>query len=256
MANLAEEGNEIMNKRSAFTRSVTMLILLTLSIMQASAAQETVHLAGQTTFVGVFTETGFAFSPADWNFCDASATIIQEDGENLVLEVTECGDMRTCTWEFAIDDGAATGGMKACDPDFETGSLVGDVQLHTGCEVTNGTFPVYQGTWDGNTLSVAGDFSGPCDGGTYWGEAWFWDPTEGWPGVDDPNGYLDDGVTAADGPAHVTFGLDLTVSPAATLPETGGGVFPLPEVLMGLGGLAVAAALGKMWLRRHARAGD
>jgi hypothetical protein len=63
-------------------------------------------------------------------------------------------------------------------------------------------------------------------------------------------------VTAADGPAHVTFGLDLAVSPAATLPETGGGVFPLPEVLMGLGGLAVAAALGKMWLRRHARAGD
>ncbi|MGD8519233.1 MAG: hypothetical protein PVJ23_06305 [Anaerolineae bacterium] len=246
-----------MSKRNASTLSVLMLIVLALTMMPASAAQEPVQLVGQTTFAGVFTETGFVFSPADWNYCDATATIVQDDGETLVLEVTECGDMRTCTWEFTIaGGGVATGGMTACDPDFETGSLVGDVQLHTGCEVTNGTFPVYEGTWDGTSLSVAGDFSGPCDGGTYWGEAWFWDPTEGWPGVEDPDGHLDDGVTAADGPAHVTFGLDLAVSPAATLPETGGGVFPLPEVLMGLGGLAVAAGLGTPWLRRRARAGD
>jgi hypothetical protein len=230
-----------------------MLIVLALAIIPASAA-EPVELTGQTTFVGVFTESGFTFSPADVNFCPATATITKEEGGVLVLEVTECDGMRTCTWEFEVTgDGVATGGPVVCDPDYETGTLVGDVQLHTGCEVGNGTFPVYQGTWDGTILSVAADLLGPCEGGTYWGEASFWDPSDWSPGVDDPEGYLDDGVTADDGPAHVTFGVDLAVSPAAeTLPETGGGALPVHEVLIGLGGLAVVAGLGTLWLRSRA----
>ncbi len=242
-----------MNKRKAGTMLVPTLVVVALLVIPASMAQEPVQLTGQTTFAGVFTDSGFVFSPADVNFCDATATITKDEGGILELAVTECGAFRTCTWEFTIDGGAATGGMVACEPDFETGSLVSDVQLHTGCAATGGTFPVYQGTWDGSTLSVAGDFLGPCDGGTYWGEAAFWDPAEDWAGVDDPDGYLDDGVTAADGPAHVTFGLDLTAAPAETLPQTGGGALPIQEVLMGLGGLAVAAGLGTQWLRRRRR---
>ena len=233
---------------------VAVLALMALVSVPVSVAQEPAKLTGQTTFAGVFTDSGFVFSPADWNYCDASATVVQEEGDVLVLEVTECGGMRTCTWEFNVSsDGVAKGGLVTCVPDFETGTLVGDVELHTGCKVGNGTYPVYEGSWDGSTLSVAGDFLGPCDGGTYWGEAAFWDPTEGWPGVDDPDGYLDDGVTAADGPAQVTFGLDLAESPAETLPETGGGAIPIQPLTMGLGGLAVAAGLGVPWLRRRAR---
>jgi LPXTG-motif cell wall-anchored protein len=242
-----------MNKRKAGAVLVAMLIVLALLVIPTSAARQPAELTGRTTFAGVLTESGFVFLPADVNFCPATAMIVQEEGETLVLEVAECGDYRTCTWEFTItDDGAASGGPTTCVPDFETGTLVGDVQLHTGCEVTNGTFPLYVGTWDGSTLSVAGDFSGPCEGGTMYGDAAFFDPGEGFPGVDDPEGYLDDGLTADDGPAHVTFGLDLTVSPAdENLPQTGGGAFPAGAVLMGLGALAVVGGLTTQRLRRH-----
>jgi LPXTG-motif cell wall-anchored protein len=243
-----------MNKRKACRMVVPMLIVLALAVIPAVAAQEPAELTGRTTFAGVLTESGFEFLPADVNFCPATATIVQEAGGMLVLEVAECGDYRTCTWEFTLTEGgAASGGPTTCVPDYETGTLVGDVQLHTGCEVTNGTFPVYVGTWDGSTLSVAGNFLGPCEGGTMWGEASFFDPGEGFPGVDDPEGYLDDGLTADDGPAQVTFGLDLTVSaPAETLPETGG-AFPVQLVLVGLGGLAAAGGLGAPRLRRRWR---
>jgi hypothetical protein len=246
-----------MNQRRIARMLVLMSIVLALTAIPVVAAQEPVELTGRTTFAGVLTESGFAFLPADVNFCPATATIIQEAGEILVLEVAECGDYRTCTWEFTLTEGgAASGGPTTCVPDYETGTLVGDVRLHTGCEVTNGTFPEYVGTWDGTTLSVAGDFFGPCDGGTMWGEASFFDPGEGFPGVDDPEGYLDDGLTADDGPARVTFGLDLTVSaPAETLPVTGGGAFHLETMLVGLGGLAMAGGLGAEWLRQHWRCG-
>lgn len=249
---MKQKGDRIVNRRKGVTVFVAVLALMVLNSVPASIAQEPARFTGQTIFAGVFTDSGFVFAPADWNYCDASATVVQDEGGVLVLEVTECGGMRTCIWEFTVSgDGVAEGGPVSCVPDFETGTLVGDVELHTGCKVGNGTYPVYQGTWDGSTLSVAGDFLGPCDGGTYWGGAAFWDPTEGWPGVDDPDGYLDDGVTAADGPAHVTFSLELAESPADTLPETGGSVFPIQQLFMGLGGLAVAAGLGMLWLRRR-----
>lgn len=252
---LKQEGGKVMNKRKRIVTLIMMLAVLALLVIPASAAQGPVELTGKTTFAGVLTDSGFVFLPADVNFCDATATIIQEEGEILVLEVAECGDYRTCTWEFTITEGgAASGGPVTCVPDFETGTLVGDVQLHTGCEVTNGTFPVYEGTWDGSTLSVAGDFLGPCEGGTFYGDPAFFDPGDGFPGVDDPEGYLDDGLTVDDGPAHITFGLDLAVSAAAeTLPETGSGALPVEAVLMGLGGLTLVAGLGTQWLQRRWR---
>lgn len=240
-----------MYKRRASTLLVTLLVMLALAVIPASAAQEPGGLAGQTTFAGVFTESGFVFSPADVNFCDATATVVQEDGGTLVLEVAECGGFRTCTWQFTIGEGGeAEGGQVSCSQGYETGSLVSDIELHTGCKVGTGSFPVYQGSWDGSTLDVSGDFSGPCDGGTYWGDASFWDPSEGWPGVDDPEGYLDDGVTAEDGPAQVAFGLHLSeTTDVQALPETGGASIPVQAVLMGLGGLVVLGGLGAQWRR-------
>jgi hypothetical protein len=196
-----------MNKRKSVITLISMLAVLVLTIVPASATDTPVELTGRSTFVGYFSTSGFVFLPEEWGYCDASATIIQEDGETLVLEVDECGGYRVCTWEFEITNGGvAKGGMVSCVPEFETGSVIGDVNLHTGCDADNGTFPVNHGTWDGNTLNVAGHFHGRCDGGTFWGEEWFWE------GVDDPEGILDDGVTWDDGPAHVTFGLELTVT--------------------------------------------
>jgi hypothetical protein len=199
-----------MNRFKILATLVMLLAVVAIAGFPAFAGDVPLQLTGRTTFVGYFANSAFVFSPADWNYCDASATIVQDDGAILVLEVTECGGMRTCTWEFEISrGGTAKGEMTACVPDFETGSQVGDVQLHTGCPAEQGTFPIYHGVWDGTTLAVAGHFHGRCDGGTYWGEAWFWDD---WGGVYDPEGYLDDGVTWDDGPAHMTFGLDLAVS--------------------------------------------
>ena len=203
------KGDDVMNRRKAVTPLIMMLAVLVFTGIPASAAGTPVELTGRTTFAGYFSTSGFVFSPADWNYCDASATIVHEEGGILVVEVTECVDMRTCTWELKVTNGGvAKGEMVSCDPDFETGSLVGDVKLHTGCAAEHGTFPVYHGTWDGTTLRIASGFHGRCDGGSYWGAGWFWDL---WGGVDDPEGYLDDGVTWDDGPAHVTFALELTV---------------------------------------------
>ena len=196
-----------MNRRKTVTAVIMMLALLAITGIPASATE--VELTGRTTFVGYFSNIGFVFSPADWNYCDASATLVQDSGEILVLDIAECGDMRVCRWELEISNGGvAKGEMVSCNPPFETGSLLGDVQVHTGCPAERGTFPVYHGTWDGTMLSIASHFHGRCDGGLFWGEGSFWDD---WGGVYDPEGYLDDGVTWDDGPAHVTFGLDLTV---------------------------------------------
>lgn len=237
-----------MNKSKTVTVSVVLLMVIAVTVVPASAAQEPVQLTGRTTFAGVFTDSGFVFSPADVNFCDASGTIVREEGGTLELEVTECGGFRTCTWEFTVTDGGeVSGGVVACVPEPEAGAMVSLVEQHTGCTVGEGTFPVYVGTWDGSTLSAAGDFaSGPCEGGVLWGDAAFWEA------VDDPEGYLDDGVTADDGPAHITFGIDISVIPAAqTLPVTGGDALPIQAVLLVLGGLAVAAGLGARWLSRR-----
>lgn len=129
------------------------------------------------------------------------------------LELYECdlGDgvwFRGSLWELKINASgvAKTDGEDTIwlFPPLDTGNLVDDVKLHTGCKV-NGTFPVYHGTWDGHTLYVASHFHGRCDAGIFWGDPNFWI------GVDDPEGYLDDGVSWDDGTAHVTFAIELFV---------------------------------------------
>ncbi len=172
------------------------------------------EFTGRTTFVGYFTESGFEFSPADYNFCDATATLRQTGQNTYDLELLECG-YRESRWELTITaDGEveAVGWTRDVTPPFEGGSLLAEVELHTGCEINNGTFPVFHGTWDGHSLRADTYFSSPCDGGVYWGDPGFWDGWEDIPGVDDPEGYLDDGVTSDDGPAQVTFCLELSVT--------------------------------------------
>ena len=203
-----------MKKKQSVITIILMLLVLAFTVLPASATPPPVQLTGRTTFVGFFSTSGFVFSPDWYNYCSAEATLTQTGEQAYSLEVNEWDCGRVCTWELKITNGGVVKGegFTSCIPECVNGSCVGEVELHTGCDVDNGTFPIYHGTWDGNTLSIASHFHGRCDGGTYWREPWFWD---GWgeiPPVPDPEGILDDGVTWDDGPAHVTFGLELTVT--------------------------------------------
>ena len=76
--------------------------------------------------------------------------------------------------------------MKLNAPD----DWIATVAEHTGCKV-NGTFPVYHGRFDGESLTAASHFHGICDGGTMWGPLF--------------------GVSEDGGPLHVTFAIELQV---------------------------------------------
>lgn len=195
-----------MNKRLT---AIVILVLMTLMlfVLQASTLAEPVQLVGRTIFVGYFSTSGFEFSPADYNYCEASAVLTQTGRTTYELALSECG-FRDSTWELAITPGGAVSGIGW--PEDEGPEA--EVALHTGCNVTHGTFPVFRGTWDGTRLQAYTHFNGRCDGGTFWGDPLFWDGWDGIPGVEDPDGILDDGVTWDDGPAHVTFGLELAAA--------------------------------------------
>jgi hypothetical protein len=66
-----------------------------------------------------------------------------------------------------------------------------EVKEHTGCPL-DGTFPVYNGHFDGRYLHAVGEFQGVCDGGKLWGP------------------FL--GVSEALGPLHVDFLISLEVN--------------------------------------------
>jgi hypothetical protein len=64
-----------------------------------------------------------------------------------------------------------------------------NVPALTGCDL-NGTFPVYHGHFDGETLTATSHLHSFCDGGTAWSKF---------------------GIGAEDGPIHLTYELDLQV---------------------------------------------
>ena len=197
---------------SIFAACFMVLITLALTIIPLSAGQQPVQLTGRTTFVGYFSHSSFTFSPDWYNYCSAEAELAQTGLQSYTLEVNEWDCGRVCSWDLTITNGGVVRGENdgSCCMD---GNCIDEVELHTGCSASHGTYPTYQGTWDGTNLAITSHFHGRCDGGIYWGEAWFWDGWGDLPAVDDPDGILDDGVTWDDGPAHVTFGVELTAVP-------------------------------------------
>ena len=188
---------------------VMMMIIFALTIIPASADPQPVHLTGRTTFVGHFAQSGFVFSPDWYNYCNAEAVLTQVEKKSYILEVNEWDCGRVCTWDLKITNNGVVIGDNhgSCCVD---GDCVAEVKLHTGCPADHGIYPIYRGKWDGANFNISSHFHGRCDGGTYWGDAAFWDGWGDLPPVDDPEGILDDGVTWDDGPAHVTFGIELT----------------------------------------------
>ena len=203
-----------MDKKKIGASLIMILVVAGFTGIPVGATEAPVELSGRTTYVGQFAQSGFVFAPDWYNYCSAVATLTRTGRDSYDLQVDEWDCGRVCTWELKITEGGVVKGegLVACDPPCVNGSCAGEIQLHTGCPVEHGTFPIYHGTWDGNDLDIATHFHGRCDGGTYWGQAWFWDGWGPTPAVDDPEGYLDDGVNWDDGPAHMTFGLELTAT--------------------------------------------
>ncbi|MEZ4658226.1 MAG: hypothetical protein R2911_11695 [Caldilineaceae bacterium] len=98
------------------------------------------------------------------------------------------------------------------NPPAETGSMLGQWWLHTGCKMIGADplFPGVTGTWDGTTLTADVHAEGYCDGGNMWSG-----PSSG------PLPQMLKRITKAvwpmasvedDGPVHVRFGAELTVA--------------------------------------------
>lgn len=185
-----------------------------LSVGHVSAQSEMapVELAGTTWVTGELTETGYQFSDKELNYCIAKATLIHVDGEQYELRVNEedCGP-RLSIWDLTINDEGDVGGTfmtTVVDPPSETGSVMGELWLFTGCMMV-GDFPELQGTWDGELLHVTTSFGGRCHAGRYWGDP---EVMAFFSGDDDPEGPMANGLDWADGPTYVEFGADLVVA--------------------------------------------
>ena len=143
-----------------------------------------ISLTGRTTFAAYFSVTNEWFLNPDVIYCPVEADLSFGDGHDVVLTTTEGGGCagRELTWQGRL----TPGGALKLNMQADQAPLV---EEHTGCTLS-GTFPVYHGHFDGESLHASGHFHGHCDGGTVWG------PLFGFP--DDP------------GPVHVTFGIELT----------------------------------------------
>ncbi|MEZ4680709.1 MAG: hypothetical protein R2932_41495 [Caldilineaceae bacterium] len=171
---------------------------------------------GYMNFDVTFLRTDFTaeFRPG----CPTTAALVPIGKEQYELRVFEggpCGN-RMSIWNVNIDKaGNVTGEAWArmINPQAETGSMMGQWWLHTGCKMIGGEplFPGLTGSWDGETLIVDTHFAGYCDGGTMWSGTDIWSLA-----VDDlqtdNDGILADGLSWDDGPVQVRYGGQLTVA--------------------------------------------
>jgi hypothetical protein len=154
--------------------------------------------AGNTTFHAVASHTGEQMVPPMFAVCDVvEASLDLQSTQWGTLEVTEAcfggSFTRTQVFEIKVTPGGA---VKIWHP---SETLEG-MMLATGCDVFQGSFPVYHGHFDGMTLRADGSWHGTCDGGFVWdgdGSPWF--------GM-----YPDwDAIDASAGPVHVLHGITL-----------------------------------------------
>lgn len=177
----------------------------------ALAADAPVEMAGHSFFNGTLIDSEYVVSDEANNQCPAVATLVHLEDDAYELRLSEAcqSEPRLTIWELTIaDDGSVTGTFHAqsITPAPETGSVMGEIWLHTGCMMV-GDFPNLTGTWDGEQLRIYTSFEGRCHGGTMWGNGTIMQMLSG---DDDPTGPVADGLDWDDGPARLEFGVDLT----------------------------------------------
>jgi hypothetical protein len=212
-----------MNTKRKLTWIVIALVLLSAAsfvvfnntsfAQPAKNADTGIEFTGKMNFDVEFLENGFK---PPFGSCPATAALIQLDKEQYELRLTEggaCGN-RMSIWDLTIDKaGNVTGEAWArmINPPAETGTMLGQWWLHTGCKMTGADplFPSISGSWDGTTLIADTNFEGYCDGGTLWTGPDLWSRVVD---VENENeGRLADGVSFEDGRIHTRFGAELTV---------------------------------------------
>ena len=195
--------------------TITLAAMSNPSFAQPTRTLETgIDFQGHMNFNVEFLENGFT---PPFGACPASAAMVQVGKEQYELRLFEggpCGN-RMSIWDLYIDkEGNVTGEAWAdmVNPPAETGSMLGQWWLHTGCKMIGAEplFPGITGTWDGTTLIADTNFEGYCDGGTMWTGPDLWSRVVD---VENENeGRLADGVSWEDGPVHVRFGAELTIA--------------------------------------------
>jgi hypothetical protein len=217
-----------MNKRKSVITLILMLMVLAFTIVPAGAAPTS--LVGTTNYYTYAVNSEEVLQDED---CPATAELVFLDDQQFELALTENG---ICGGRTTVLSGEMTpdGELQVWFPEplmvLEDGTAltIQDVVMgHIGCTSLDGPFPVFDGSFDGQDFYADSTFD--CE------------IPEHWPAND-----LFE--TPVDGLLNFKWTYDLTM---ATLPETGGGAFPVQAVLMGLGGLAVAAGVGAQWLRRR-----
>lgn len=146
----------------------------------------------------------FNFMDPERNYCNATGTL-EWIGKNTAI-LTQYDDV--VMGSDGVNRCPTRGVLPAPKPDgiherivhitksgslktYPTTDFWKNVPALTGCAL-NGTFPVYHGSFDGETLRMTSHFHSFCDGGTAWSKF---------------------NIDAEDGPIHVTYELELRVTP-------------------------------------------
>ena len=192
-------------------RIIILMGVLTLMgyMVEAEGTAEILNLSGITTFAAYQTNSGKLVSDPTMNQCavEGVLTLVSETSAKLVT-TERCTINEKLTFVREIDWGnvaiGADGRVKLRAPenvttwndvggkreDIQTIHFAPSVQEHTGCRPF-GSFPEYEGGFDGENLYFSSHFHDICDGGNLWADML--------------------GVSAEMGPLAVTFGFAMKV---------------------------------------------
>jgi len=190
------EGDEQMHRNKILTVVILALAAVALVVIPSSA-QSSLSLSGTTGYYTYAVKGDEILQDA---IVPAYAELHYLDDQSIELVLTEGvpGASRTTPLSGKLSPG---GQIKLWypepiipDTDF---TIIDIVEMHTGCDVLGGTFPVFHGYMDGERLYASAHFNSRCD------QEWEPNPLFPEPVFDLP----------IEGPVQWAWTIDLTVDP-------------------------------------------
>lgn len=178
-----------------------------LGAVEARTGEYAGYFKPSENFVGIGMVPGwFNFMDPNFNYCETTGKLTWIGKNTAILVQQDVVEQGT----DGVNRCSTRGKLPAPKPDGEHTRIVHitkggalktapltnfwkSVPRLTGCDL-NGTFPVYHGHFDGETLRATTHYRSFCDGGDAWANF---------------------GIDAADGPIHVTYELELRVTPSS-----------------------------------------
>jgi hypothetical protein len=153
-----------MHKKKVLTVAVLVLAAVTLVVIPSSA-QSSLNLSGVFNYYTYVVKGDEVIQ--DWDN-PATAELHYLGGQEIKLMVTEhMGDGSTRPSSFP---GKLTPGGQLkfwfTDEPVIPGTditIIDLIEMHTGCQVLGGTFPVFHGSMDGERLVASAHFNSRCD---------------------------------------------------------------------------------------------